>query len=165
MSKYIPGNQKHFFVKILRPSQRKLDHGVFLTGTTKELSIMPKTFVYTAITVKKTNACGKIILCGVKCTSCPTCNQTCKDYEKERCSRLDRAPYVCNGCPMKINHCTIAHKYRYDARFADRKYRELLSSSRAGINMTRHQLHQKNQIITPLIAQGQSPYQILINHP
>ena len=35
---------------------------------------------------------------------------------------------------MKINHCTIAHKYRYDARFADRKYRELLSSSRAGIN-------------------------------
>ena len=66
---------------------------------------------------------------------------------------------------MKINHCTIAHKYRYDARFADRKYRELLSSSRAGINMTRHQLHQKDQIITPLIAQGQSPYQILINHP
>ena len=89
----------------------------------------------------------------------------CKDFEKERCSRLDRAPYVCNGCPMKINHCTIAHKYRYDARFADRKYRELLSSSRAGINMTRHQLHQKDQIITPLIAQGQSPYQILINHP
>ena len=66
---------------------------------------------------------------------------------------------------MKINHCTIAHKYRYDARFADRKYRELLSSSRAGINMTSHQLHQKDQIITPLIAQGQSPYQILINHP
>ena len=70
-----------------------------------------------------------------------------------------------NGCPMKINHCTIAHKYRYDARFADCKYRELLSSSRAGINMTRHQLHQKDQIITSLIAQGQSPYQILINHP
>ena len=66
---------------------------------------------------------------------------------------------------MKINHCTIAHKYRYDARFADRKYRELLSSSRAGINMARHQLHQKDQIVTPLIAQGQSPYQILINHP
>lgn len=66
---------------------------------------------------------------------------------------------------MKINHCTIAHKYRYDARFADRKYRELLSSSRAGINMTRHQLHQKDQIVTPLIVQGQSPYQILINHP
>ena len=76
MSKYIPGNQKHltlndriyienelskvtfkdiaaFLCKILQPSRKRLDHDVFLTGTTKELSIMPKTFVYTAITVKK----------------------------------------------------------------------------------------------------------------
>ena len=94
-----------------------------------------------------------------------TCSKCCPDYKEKVCDRLSKAPYVCNGCPMKINHCTIAHKYRYDARFADRKYRELLSSSRAGINMTRHQLHQKDQIVTPLIAQGQSPYQILINHP
>lgn len=188
MSKYIPGNQKHltlndriyienelskgatfkdiaaFLCKDPTTISKRLNHDAFLTGTTKELSTMPKTFVYTAITVK--NKClWKIMLCGIKCTSCPTCNQTCKDFEKERCCRLDKAPYVCNGCPMKINHCTIAHKYRYDARFADRKYRELLSSSRAGINMTRHQLHQKDQIVTPLIAQGQSPYQILINHP
>lgn len=27
------------------------------------------------------------------------------------------------------------------------------------------QLHQKDQIISPLIEQGQSPYQILTNHP
>ena len=31
---------------------------------------------------RKTNVCGMIILCGVKCASCPTCNQTCKDFEK-----------------------------------------------------------------------------------
>ena len=29
--------------------------------------------------------------------------------------------------------------------------------SRAGINMTRHELHQKDMVITPLIFQGQSP--------
>ena len=40
-------------VKILQPSQKRLNHDAFLTGTTKELSTMPKTFVYTAITVKK----------------------------------------------------------------------------------------------------------------
>ena len=39
----------------------------------------------------------------MKCSSCPTCNQTCRDFEKERCSRLDKAPYVCNGCPKKIS--------------------------------------------------------------
>ncbi len=31
--------------------------------------------------------------------------------------------------------------------------------------MTKRQLHQKDQIISPLIEQGQSPYQILTNHP
>ena len=39
----------------------------------------------------------KAVLCGIKCASCPTCNQTCRDFEKERCVRLDRALYVCNG--------------------------------------------------------------------
>jgi IS30 family transposase len=31
--------------------------------------------------------------------------------------------------------------------------------------MTRHELCEKDKIISPLIAQGQSPYQILTNHP
>ena len=44
---------RHSFVKIPRPYQKRLNHGAFLTGTTKELSTMPKTFVYTAITAKK----------------------------------------------------------------------------------------------------------------
>jgi IS30 family transposase len=114
---------------------------------------------------KKTNACNKIILCGVKCASCPTCNQTCRDFEKERCSRLDKAPYVCNGCTKKINHCTIAHKFTYNARFSDRKYREKLRDSRAGINLTKHELNKIDMVISPLIAQGQSPYQIVTNHP
>ena len=189
MSKYIPGNQKHLTLNDRIYIENELSKGAtfkdiaaFLckdpTTISKEVKSRrlsdwyhkgtfynAKNFCVHRYHCKKTNACGKIMLCGIKCTSCPTCNQTCKDFEKERCCRLDKAPYVCNGCPMKINHCTIAHKYRYDARFADRKYRELLSSSRAGINMARHQLHQKDQIVTPLIAQGQSPYQILINHP
>lgn len=31
--------------------------------------------------------------------------------------------------------------------------------------MTKRELHQKDKIISPLIEQGQSPYQILTNHP
>ena len=189
MSKYIPGNQKHLTLNDRIYIENELAKGTtfkdiaaFLckdpTTISKEVRshrvsdwyhkgtfYNAKNFCIHRYHCKKTNACGKILLCGIKCTSCPTCNQTCKDFEKERCKRLDKAPYVCNGCSKKINHCTIAHKYRYDARFADHKYRELLSDSRAGINMTKRQLHQKDQIITPLIEQGQSPYQILTNHP
>ena len=47
----------------------------------------------------------------------------------------------------------------------DRKYKECLSQSRAGINITRHELHQEDMVITPLIFHGQSPYQIITNHP
>lgn len=47
----------------------------------------------------------------------------------------------------------------------DRKYKECLSQSSAGINITRHELHQEDMVITPLIFQGQSPYQIITNHP
>ena len=101
----------------------------------------------------------------MKCASCPTCYQTCPDFEKERCNRLDRAPYVCNGCTKLINHCTIAHKYNYNAKAADRKYRETLSDSRSGISLSRHELRLKDKVISPLIAQGQSPYQIITNHP
>ena len=189
MSKYIPGNQKHLTLNDRIYIENELAKGTtfkdiaaFLckdpTTISKEVRTHrlsdwyhkgtfynAKNFCIHRYHCQKTNACGKILLCGIKCASCPTCNQTCKDFEKERCKRLDKAPYVCNGCTKKINHCTIAHKYYYNGRAADRKYRELLISSRSGINMTKHQLHQKDQIISPLIEQGQSPYQILTNHP
>ncbi len=189
MSKYIPGNQKHLTIEDRIYIQNELDKGTsfkdiarFLckdpTTISKEVKarrasdwfhkgtfLNAKNFCTKRFRCKKTNACNKILLCGVKCASCPTCNQTCPDFQKECCSKLDRAPYVCNGCSKKINHCTIAHKYTYNARFADRKYRECLKDSRSGIAMTRQELHKKDKIITPLIAQGQSPYQIVANHP
>ena len=189
MSKYIPGNQKHLSLEDRIYIENELNKGTSFKDIARFLCKDPttiskevkthrlsdwyhkgtfynaKNFCVHRYHCKKTNACGKIILCGIKCASCPTCNQTCKDFEKERCQRLDKAPYVCNGCSKKINHCTIAHKYTYNARFADRKYREKLKDSRVGINMTKRELHQKDKIISPLIEQGQSPYHILVNHP
>ena len=176
MSKYIPGNQKHLTLNDRIYIENELAKGTpfkdiaaFLckdpTTISKEVRAHrlsdwyhkgtfynAKNFCIHRYHCQKTNACGKILLCGIKCTSCPTCNQTCKDFEKERCKRLDKAPYVCNGCTKKINHCTIAHKYYYNGRAADRKYRELLISSRSGINMTKHQLHQSKRKIIRRIA-------------
>ncbi|MFR3118911.1 MAG: IS30 family transposase [[Clostridium] symbiosum] len=189
MSKYIPGNQKHLTLHNRIYIENELNKGTSFKDIAKFLCKDPttiskevmahrlsdwyhkgtfynaKNFCVHRYHCKKTNACRKIILCGIKCTSCPTCNQTCPDFEKERCTRLTKAPYVCNSCDKQINHCTIAHKYTYDARFAHRKYKEKLSDSRAGINLTKRELHQKDIIVSPLIQQGQSPYQIVTNHP
>ena len=132
MSKYIPGNQKHLTLEDRIYIENELNRGTTFKDIAKFLCKGPttiskevkahrisdwyhkgtfynaKNFCVHRYHCRKTNACGKIILCGVKCSSCPTCNQTCRDFEKERCSRLDKAPYVCNGCPKKISHCTIA---------------------------------------------------------
>lgn len=189
MSKYIPGNQKHLTLDDRIYIENSLNQGLTFKNIAKFLCKDPSTiskevkrhrssdwyhkgtfynaknFCIHRYHCRKTNVCQKVLVCGIKCTSCPTCNQTCKDFEKERCNHLDKAPYVCNGCNKQIAHCTIAHKYMYNARFADRKYRENLSNSRAGINMTKSELHKKDSVITPLILQGQSPYQIAVNHP
>jgi IS30 family transposase len=128
MSKYIPGNQKHLTLEDRIYIENELNRGTTFKDIAKFLCKGPttiskevkahrisdwyhkgtfynaKNFCVHRYHCRKTNACGKIILCGVKCSSCPTCNQTCRDFEKERCSRLDKAPYVCNGCPKKISH-------------------------------------------------------------
>lgn len=189
MSKFIPDNQKHLSLEDRIFIENSLNKGYTFKDIAKYLCKDPtaiskevkahrlsdwyhkgafynaKNFCVHRYHCKKTNACGKILVCGIKCTSCPSCNHTCPHFERERCTKLDKDPYVCNGCDKKINHCTIAHKYKYDARFADWKYREKLSCSRTGINMTKQELHQKDKIVTPLIEQGQSPYQIATNHP
>ena len=145
MSKYIPGNQKHLSLQDRIYIQNELSKGSSFKDIARFLCKDPTTiskevksrrlsdwwhkgtfynahnFCIHRYHCKKKNACGKIVLCGVKYASCPTCNQTCPDFEKEHCNHLDRAPYVCNGCTRLINHCTI--------------------------------------------AQGQSPYQIITNHP
>ncbi len=189
MSKLIPGNQKHLTLEDRKYIERSLNEGLPFKEIAKYLCKDPTTiskeirlhrysdwyhkgafnnahnFCVHRYHCRKTNVCRKIILCGIKCTTCPTCNKACQDFEKERCDRLDRAPYVCNGCSKEVNRCTIAQKYRYDALFANRKYQDLLASSRSGINMTKTELRRKDQIISPLICQGQSPYQIVTNHP
>lgn len=189
MSKYIPGNHKHLSLNDRIYIENELDKGTsfkniarFLckdpTTISKEVKLHrysdwyhkgtfynKKNFCIHRYHCKKTNACDKIIICHIKCTSCPTCNQTCKDFVRERCNRLDRAPYVCNGCSKKINHCPIAHKYKYNARAADRRYRETLTNSRSGVNLSKNRLAEMDAIVSPLIYQGQSPYQIVTNHP
>ena len=189
MSNLIPGNQKHlslqdrlYIEKALSSATSFKDIARFLCKDPSTISKEVKkhrlsdwyhkgtfynahNFCIRRYHCRKTNVCGKIILCGIKCTSCPSCNQTCRDFVRERCGRLDKAPYVCNGCDKALHKCTIAHKYVYDARFAHRKYTETLSTSRSGLNMTKTELAKKDKLVSHLVYQGQSPYQIVTNHP
>lgn len=189
MSNIIPGNQKHLTLTDRQYIEDSLNKNISFKNIAKFLCKDPTTiskevkryrlddihpkrifnnphnFCSKRFRCRKTNVCNKIVICDRKCSSCIKCNQTCSSFIKEQCIRLDKAPFVCNGCDKPRSRCTIPHKYFYNASFAQRKYEELRSSSRKGVNISRQEALQMNAIVAPLIAQGQSPYAITANHP
>ena len=79
------------------------------------------------------------------------------------CSKLDKSPYVCNGCKSRSG-CR-KHRYTYYARYANDSYKEVKSNARKGINLTEEEVYKINQVITPLIKKGQTTNHLYINHP
>ena len=74
-----------------------------------------------------------------------------------------KAPYVCNGCSKKSG-CRL-DKYYYRATRAHKEYKTVLVESRAGINASEIEIKALDDIISPLVENGQSVYTILHNHP
>ena len=105
--------------------------------------------------------CSLFSKCKDKKTS--ACNPQCPSYKKFTCKRRDRSPGACNGCE-KYSHCHY-DKYRYSASQADGEYRDSLRITRLGVNATLSQIKELGLLIKPLLAQGQSVYAILQNHP
>lgn len=71
-------------------------------------------------------------------------------------------PYVCNSCST-VTTCTGEKSY-YKAKVADTKYKELLASSREGLNITSNELKKIDEIISPLVLKGQSLSHIFTHH-
>lgn len=98
-----------------------------------------------------------------KCVYGRQCTFDCPDYSPFHCSRRDRSPGACNGCP-NWPRCRF-DKYQYSPEKAYRDYRTTLIDSREGVNLTVQEAKQMTAVIAPLLKQGQSPYQIVTNHP
>ena len=78
------------------------------------------------------------------------------------CPKTDKPPYVCNGCPIRKG-CRKT-KYIYSAENANMDYKDLLSKSRLGIDLTNDEFINMNRIITEDIKNGHSFYMICRNH-
>lgn len=92
------------------------------------------------------------------CVECGICNNICPDYKEERCSKLNKPPYVCNSC-RHTRSCTLT-KQVYDAKEAQKGYEKTLTESRQGVDITPKELERIDNIISPLVKQGQSIHQI-----
>ena len=90
------------------------------------------------------------------------CNRYCEQYEEEVCMHRFKPPYACNGC-REVKKCTLT-KTVYDALEAHRQATEKISQSRSGILSTEGEIARLNEILVPLVKQGQSIHQIYLNH-
>ena len=114
--------------------------------------------------------CHKRLLCSectsdsVFCKICKekSCNTVCERFEASHCARLEKAPFVCNHCSMR-DCCTKQHAY-YNARKADARSHAILSASRQSIHLNEQEALALNELVTPLIRNGQSPSHIFMNH-
>lgn len=98
-----------------------------------------------------------------KCPFERNCTPDCTKYEPFRCSRRDRSPGACNGC-SNWSMCRF-NKFTYSPENAQMDYRTTLIDSRQGVNLTVPEAKEMASIISPLLKQGLSPYQILQAHP
>lgn len=188
MSKTLPGNQKHLNLDCRITIEKELEKQTPLRRIAEMLGKDPTTI---SKEIKKhridqphnhfnepSNKCALFKDCRKKhvcqifqpvckknCRSCRFCNTRCPDFipRSYHCPKLNRAPHVCNGCKNKTA-CRL-DKFYYRASIAQRKYKTILVESRTGLNISEEELNSLDELITPLITQGHSPFMILQNHP
>lgn len=92
----------------------------------------------------------------------PKCSVICPEYQEPQCDSIRKAPYVCNHC-MRQRVCNKNKAY-YIAQNADKSSRDLLVSCRQGINQSPADIAMLDDLISPLLAKGQSLAHIYAFH-
>ena len=90
------------------------------------------------------------------------CFEHCPDFVELTCRKLNKPPYVCNGCDTR-HRCKL-ERHLYVAKAAQQEYESQRSESRQGIAITPTELKRIDAIISPLVKQGQSIHMICVNN-
>ena len=110
------------------------------------------------------NICGNKN-CHKQCRNCRQARKYCSDYVKSLCDTLINTPSnVCNECSAyKRKNCHFENRV-YEARKAQTEYEDTLVNSRNGFDCTAKELQDLDNLISPLIKNGQAIYHIMQNH-
>ena len=184
MSKNIHGNQKHLTLSDRYYIEQSLyDHLSFRSiarTLKKDPSTISKEILRSATLHKKyynlknscvhSYRCFEFTVCGdgncvnTRCYSCSKfdCTLYCSRYTPNDCPQLKKPPYVCNGC-THMPSCKCDRKY-YRAKHAQKCYDTRISDSRKGINLSPSELEALNNLVSPLIKNGQPLSHIYATH-
>ena len=97
------------------------------------------------------------------CKFCRQCNSHCPAFVEQRCGRLERPPFVCNGCAEE-RKCVLRKRYYLHAK-AQESYETVLSESRTGANITEGELLLCDRTLRDLTDRGQSIHAAMVNNP
>ena len=79
------------------------------------------------------------------------------------CPLLDKAPFVCNGCPKRRQNCGYK-KILYLAKQAQKQYEQTLVESREGTPLNSQTFWDMDKVISEGVKKGQHIYHILKTH-
>ena len=79
------------------------------------------------------------------------------------CPLLDKAPFVCNGCPKRRQNCGYM-KIFYLAKQAQKQYEQTLVEAREGTPLNSQTFLDMDKIISDGVKKGQHIYHILKTH-
>ena len=79
------------------------------------------------------------------------------------CPLLDKAPFICNGCPKRRQNCGFK-KIFYLAKQAQKQYEQTLVESREGTPLNSKTFWDMDKVISDGVKKGQHIYHILKTH-
>ena len=79
------------------------------------------------------------------------------------CPLLDKAPFVCNGCPKRRQNCGYK-KILYLAKQAQKQYEQTLGEAREGTPLNSKTFWDMDKVISDGVKKGQHIYHILKTH-
>ncbi len=99
-----------------------------------------------------------------KCSRCRivSYNKYCPDFVEDKCRKLDRSLYVCNGC-KELKSCS-KRKYFYSALNAMKEYRTVLVEFRQGIDASETEIQQGMELIRHGLSRGQALHHMMTSH-
>ena len=83
--------------------------------------------------------------------------------DKLPCPLLDKAPFICNGCPKRRQNCGYK-KIFYLAKQAQKQYEQTLVESREGTPLNSKTFWDMDKVISDGVKKGQHIYHILKTH-
>ena len=118
-----------------------------------------------ATSCAKQHMCGDKY-CSRKCRLCIDfdCTKVCDRVRDHECIKYQKPPFVCSTCSEKNKKKCIYDKYYYIAEKADSKAKATRSESREGIRLSSDELQTLDEVLSPLILQGQPLSLICNNH-